>query len=141
MNRYLIISLYSLLFVCANVITTKELEDKVSSIQAPRVGLSSTDLSGVKDPFIYLDRNATTGALIPQKLSAVKDVDLNLSGIMNGKAFVNNAWIRTGEKAGDYTVISIDKNSVIFRKDDSTKRVFINNKKDNVIKLQKGYTR
>ncbi len=141
MGRYLIISLFSLLLVAANVVTTKELEDKVNAIQAPRVGLTSSDLKGTKDPFIYLERNATTGALIDQKLLVTKDMDLNLSGIMSGKAFVNNSWVRTGDKVGDYAIVSIGKDSVVFSKNSSTKRVFVSSKKENPIRLQKGYTR
>lgn len=141
MNKYLIISIFSLLLVAGNVVTTKELESKVNAIQAPRVGLNSSDINGIKDPFIYLDRNKTTGALMPQNHSTIKDIDLNLSAIMNGKAFVNNNWLKSGDKVGDYTIITIGNNSVVFSKNNSTKRVFINAKKENLIKLQKGYMR
>jgi hypothetical protein len=68
-------------------------------------------------------------------------MDLNLSGIMNGKAFINNTWARTGDKVGDYAIISVEKDSVVFLKNGSIKRVFVNSKKENPIRLQKEYAR
>lgn len=142
MNKYMFACFCVLAVISAEIITTKEIESKVASIQAPRVGIINADMIGLKDPFLYLDRNKTTGTILPEAIaSEKKDVDLNLSGVMNGKAFVNNSWISVGEKVSGYTLTSIDKNSVVFAKEDIVKRIFANKNRENIIKLQKGYVR
>ena len=69
------------------------------------------NLETVSHPFVYFERNATTGAIITPKKE--NDDTIVISGIMNNKAYIDGSWKRVGEKVGDYTIGSIGINAVI----------------------------
>ncbi len=111
----------------AATLSIKDIDQKVAQIGAPRGGLNSSIFNVVSDPFVYYDRNKTTGAIIMPRET---DEDFNvtkLSAIMNGKAFIGGSWKKVGDAAaGGYTITKIGQSSVFLNNGKKTKKVHLN---------------
>jgi hypothetical protein len=114
-------------------LSTQDIDKKVSEIQATRNGMNVARFETMSDPFVYFDRNASTGAIITPKMENV----ITIGAIMNGKAYIDGNWKKVGDKVGSYTIKSIGTNVVTLKNGGEIKKLFIGNKQENsLIKLQ-----
>ncbi len=114
-------------------LSTQDIDKKVSEIQATRNGMNVIRFETMSDPFVYFDRNASTGTIITPKM----ENEVTIGAIMNGKAYIDGSWKKVGDKVGSYTIKSIGANVVIIRNGGEIKKLFIGNKQENdLIKLQ-----
>lgn len=122
----------------ATTLSIKDIDQKVSQIQSPRGGLDGSLFNKVSDPFVYYDRNKTTGAIIMPKDSDEDSNATKISAIMNGKAFMGGGWKKVGDTAGSYKITRIDANCVYLNDGKKTKKVLLNNssKEKKLIKIQ-----
>lgn len=122
----------------ATTLSIKDIDQKVSQIQSPRGGLDGSLFNKVSDPFVYYDRNKTTGAIIMPKDSDEDSNVTKVSAIMNGKAFMGGGWKKIGDTAGSYKITRIDANCVYLNDGKKTKKVLLNNssKEKKLIKIQ-----
>lgn len=136
MKQILIVAVLSgTVLLCAASLSVNEIDTMVAKIQTTRGGMNVAQFETVLDPFVYFERNATTGAIITPKKE--NDDTIVISGIMNNKAYIDGSWKRVGEKVGDYTIKSIGINTVILSNGRKIKKLFISDKKDNnLIKLK-----
>ncbi len=136
MKQIIIVAiLSSTVLLCAASLSVNEIDTMVAKIQTTRGGMNVAQFETVSDPFVYFERNATTGAIITPKKE--NDDTIVISGIMNNKAYIDGGWKRVGEKVGDYTIKSIGINTVILSNGRKIKKLFISDKKDNdLIKLK-----
>ncbi|MBD3807944.1 MAG: hypothetical protein IE880_04420 [Epsilonproteobacteria bacterium] len=132
---FLSISLVGALF--ATTLSIKDIDKKVTQIGEPRGGLNSSIFNTVSDPFVYYDRNKTTGAIIIPKETGEDSNVTKLSAIMNGKAFIGGIWKKVGDTAGRYTITKIGSNSVVLNNGKKTKKVYLNSSSSNEKKLIK----
>jgi len=112
-------------------------DEQVEAIKPARVGVSFSEISRLKDPFIFLVKN---GAIIKAKilssqnlntLSAgakritsithntkkpVKSKSFKLRAIINGSALINSKWYKLNQKIRGYTVAEIKLNEVVLTK-------------------------
>ncbi|MDD5359626.1 MAG: hypothetical protein PHI79_01500 [Sulfurovaceae bacterium] len=122
----------------ATTLSIKDIDQKVSQIQSPRGGLDGSLFNKVSDPFVYYDRNKTTGAIIMPKGDSEESNATRVSAIMNGKAFIGGGWKKVGDTTGSYKITGINSNCVYLNNGKNTKKVFLNNssKEKNLIKIQ-----
>jgi hypothetical protein len=122
----------------ATTLSVKDIDQKVSQIQSPRGGLHGSLFDKVSDPFVYYDRNKTTGAIIMPKGDEEDSNITKLSAIMNGKAFMDGGWKKVGDAIGIYKVAKISSNVVYLNNGKKTKKVYLNNNSNekNLIKIQ-----
>ena len=122
----------------ATTLSIKDIDQKVSQIQSPRGGLDGSLFNKVSDPFVYYDRNKTTGAIIMPKEDGEDSNATKISAIMNGKAFIGGGWKKVGDTAGSYKITKIDVNCVYLNNGKKTKKVLLNNssKENKLIKIQ-----
>jgi hypothetical protein len=119
-------------------LSIKDIDQKVSQIQAPRGAMDGSLFNKVSDPFVYYDRNKTTGAIIIPKEGSEDSNATRVSAIMNGKAFIGGSWKRVGDSAGIYKITKINTNGVLLSNGKKTKKVYLKNSSNekNLIKIQ-----
>ena len=116
-------------FVSAQDVEIKNIDDKISKIDSPREGITIKVLSNTKNPF-YVESVQVDG------LDVQPVEKISLKGIMNSKAYINDAWVGLNDEVEGYKVVSITPNSVLLKREDRTKELFLKNKKDSFIKIE-----
>jgi len=114
-------------------LSAQDIDIKVAKIQVTRGGMDISKFETVSDPFIYYERNASTGAMITPKT----DDEITIAAIMNNKVYIDGGWKKVGDKIGNYTIRSIGANFVILKNGGKMKKIFIGDKQENnFIKIQ-----
>jgi hypothetical protein len=113
-------------------------DEQIEAIKPPRKGVS---ISGVGDPFIFLEKNkpkskekgaasSSPGVKVTAKPSVLKQKvcppdgnttksgNFDLSVIINSKAMINGSWYKKSDTISSYTVSDVSKNSVTLKKGD-----------------------
>lgn len=129
MKKYIFICFLLLSFLKAQDVEIKNIDDKIFKIDSPREGITIKALNNTKNPF-YVESIEVDGV-------DVQPVEkISLKGIMNSKAYINNKWFGLNDEIEGYKVISITPNSVLLKREDRTKELFLKSKKDSFIKIE-----
>lgn len=118
----------------ANLILADEMKWVDEQIEAIKPFRKGQEISNLKDPFIFLDKNNTktehnsSTPLTAPQLSLVKEsqkpkeeekkADFSLSAIMNASAMIDGNWYKINDKLDGYTLVEINKNTVTLKKGD-----------------------
>jgi hypothetical protein len=135
MKRLIINTLLSTLFLSADV-ATDEIDNMITKIKAPRQGVDLKELSATLNPFVAINQNDVNETIVfaPKK----KYTKMLLGGIMNKRAFINDAWYREGDNVSDYILKHIGRNGVVLVKDKQIKKLFLHEKQENIIIMKDG---
>lgn len=116
--------------------------EQVEAIKPPRIGMKSRELSILKDPFIFLNRNKTTSTKKSKRSSTSKKVvsstvvkkksSLSVTMLMNSSAMINGKWYKVGDKINGYNVSKIDSKSVLLTKKKKKLLLSTNSKNKNL---------
>ena len=123
-------------------------DEQVNAIKPPRKG---ANISSIKSPFIFLQKNKTKCKGSKKSFSKVStrravdkttsDCDktaktsikgLNLSTIINSSAMINDSWYKKNDKIKGYTILDIGKTSVTLKKGDKKLTLSTNSKNQNL---------
>jgi hypothetical protein len=129
MKKYTFICFFLFSFLSAQDVEIKNIDDKISKIDSPREGITIKTLNNTKNPF-YTESIEVDG------ISVQPIEKISLKGIMNSKAYINNAWVGLNDEVEGYKIVSITSNSVLLKREDRTKELFLKNKKDSFIKIE-----
>jgi hypothetical protein len=146
MGDYLLMknSILILSFLVTSTLFSSELswvDEQVQAIKPPREGMLKSSLRSIESPFIFLAKNRgkdkkalkskkpststkLTNATFIKKKTRSTLFSLNL--IMNNNAMINGRWYKTGNKISGYTIIKIDKRSVLLSK--ANRRILLSTK-------------
>jgi hypothetical protein len=119
MKKILIVSFVTLV----SALSSNELawvDKQIESIKPPRVGVSSSVISSLSDPFIFLNKQVqpdTKGTATPDNSfvykSEVKTApSFRLTAIMNNSALINGKWYKVGDTLQGYKLLAINLKSV-----------------------------
>jgi len=112
-------------------LSVEQIQTMVQQIHEKRQGVKLETLDQTKEPFIRIEEsNTTTEVILPNQDTKSK---MSLHAIMNGKAFINDAWQKVGDNILGYTLVYIGKNGVVLRNENQIKKLFLHKKKDNFI--------
>ena len=115
-------------------LSVEQIRDMVTKIHEKREGIKLETLENTKEPFVRLqEENNITTFVIPVNAGETK---LSLHAILNGKAYINDAWKRVDETIGGYTVKYIGKKGVVLRNKNQIKKLFIHKKRENFIMIE-----
>ncbi|SFV61605.1 hypothetical protein MNB_SV-8-1222 [hydrothermal vent metagenome] len=133
MKKTLLIVL-SLTFSLYADLSVEQIQQMVSKIHEKREGVKLETLETTKEPFVRLqeDNNITT-FVIPVKAEEAK---LLLHAIVNGKAYINDAWKSVDDTIMGYTLKYVGKRGVVLRNGNHIKKLFLHEKRDNFITLE-----
>jgi len=128
---FIISSLTVLLYADLSV---KQIQEMVSKIHEKREGIKLETLDTTKEPFVRVEEeNNTTTLVTPVEAKTVK---LSLHAIMNGKAYINEAWKGVDDTIMGYKLKYVGKRGVVLRNGNIVKKLFLHQKRDNFIKLE-----
>ncbi|MBN2767904.1 MAG: hypothetical protein JXQ68_02280 [Campylobacterales bacterium] len=130
MKKYIFVCFLLFAFANAQDVEIKNIDEKIFKIDSPRVGITIDILSGTKNSFFKEDVDID-GVVVQQQVEKIA-----LKGIMNNRAFINNKWFGLNDEVEGYTLVSITSNSVLLKREDRTKELFLKNKKDSFIKIE-----
>jgi hypothetical protein len=133
MKNTLFIVLLFTISLCADL-SVVQIQDMVGKIHEKREGVKLETLEATKEPFVRLEEeNNVTTFIIPKKAEEVK---ISLHAIMNGKAYINDAWRKVDDNVMGYTLKYVGKKGVVLRNGNNIKKLFLHKKRDNFIKLE-----
>ncbi|MEA2047812.1 MAG: hypothetical protein U9O64_05125 [Campylobacterota bacterium] len=115
-------------------LTVKQIEEMVYKIHQKREGVSLETLSQTKEPFMIGENNSTfkeTTVKVERK-----EAKLLLHAIVNGKAYINDAWSSVDDRVMGYTLKFIGKRGVVLRHGNHIKKLYLRKERDNFIKLE-----
>ncbi len=133
MKKTLLIVL-SLTFSLYADLSVEQIQQMVSKIHEKREGVKLETLETTKEPFVRLeeDNNITT-FVIPVKAEEAK---LSLHAIVNGKAYINDAWKSVDDTIMGYTLKYVGKRGVVLRNGNHIKKLFLHEKRNSFITLE-----
>ena len=98
-------------------------DEQIEAIKPPRKGISTRDISKLKDPFIFLHaKKAKKRVRSPyrrySKSSSKKQIQrhsskLSLEAILNKSALINGKWYKEGEKVYGYKIEKVNLQSIL----------------------------
>ncbi|SFV50084.1 hypothetical protein MNB_SM-7-1510 [hydrothermal vent metagenome] len=115
------------------------IDKEIEAIKPPRKGVSYRSISLLKDPFIFLEKNAlkkkkkkvdkgkeSAKQVIPEVIPSMTNTkaikvqkrysnSLKLMAIINNSALINDHWYRVGDKVGGYKIVKITLSEVVLR--------------------------
>lgn len=94
-------------------LSISQMDIMVQRIKSKRKGNAGSNISKVISPFALIshdDNTSTISIKEPEKESIV----FKLGAIVNDKVFVNNHWLKRGDKISGYEMVEIKDNSVKF---------------------------
>lgn len=115
-------------------LSVEQIQKMVIQIHEQREGVKLVTLENTKDPFIRLqqeENNVTTFST-----GTTQEAKLVLHAIVNGKAYINDAWNSIDDVIMGYTVKYIGARGVVLRNGNHIKKLFLHEKRDNFIKLE-----
>ncbi|MBW6488165.1 hypothetical protein [Sulfurimonas sp.] len=110
-------------------------DEQIEAIKPPRKGYS---ISGINDPFVFLEKNkpkskdkgasssaprakvatAKSASGVKKDEGVKKSGSFELSTIINSSALINGSWYKKSDVINSYTISDISKNSVTLKKGD-----------------------
>ena len=115
-------------------LSVSQIEMMVKKIHEKRVGADLSVLELTKEPFIRLkEEDNVTVIMLP---TATEEEKISLHAIMNGKAYINDAWVDMNATVMGYTLMYIGKRGVVLRNGNHIRKLFLHEKKSNLIKLE-----
>ena len=119
-------------------LSVKQIQEMVNNIHEKRVGVELETLDNTKEPFVRLqEENNISTFIIP--IQKNNDVKLELHAIVNGKAYINDSWLKINENIFGYQLKYIGNKGVVLRNENHIKKLFLSKKKNNFIKLEERY--
>ena len=120
-------------------LSVKQIQEMVNKIHEKREGVDLGTLDNTREPFVRLksDNNSSTFVIPTEKLQ--EEAKLVLHAIVNGKAYINDTWVRVNDKLFGYTLKFIGDRGVVLRNENHIKKLFLRKKKASFIKLEEKY--
>jgi len=115
-------------------LSVKQIENMISKIHLKREGVKLETLEATKEPFVRLkEENNVSKIVIPEKR---EEAELTLHAIVNGKAYINDTWKAIDDTIMGYTLKYVGKRGVVLRKDNTIKKLFLHQERDDFITLE-----
>ena len=112
-------------------LSVTQIRNMVKKIHEKRVGISLSKLETTKEPFIKLLKKSKV-----DKYKKPKEVKLELSAILNDKAFINGSWISVDESVEGYVLQYIGAKGVVLRKKNKIKKLLLHGERKNLITVE-----
>jgi len=119
-------------------LSVKQIQEMVNKIHEKRVGVKLEALVNTKEPFVRLqEENNISTFVIP--VIKNNDVKLELHAIVNGKAYINDSWLKINENIFGYQLKYIGNKGVVLRNENHIKKLFLRKNGKSFIKLEERY--
>jgi len=119
-------------------LSVKQIQEMVNNIHEKRVGVELETLDNTKEPFVRLEEENNVSTFVIPVLKNT-EAKLELHAIVNGKAYINDSWLKVNENILGYQLKYIGNKGVVLRNENHIKKLFLSKKKNNFIKLEERY--
>ncbi|MDQ7068169.1 MAG: hypothetical protein Q9M40_09480 [Sulfurimonas sp.] len=127
-------NILTLSILISTILLSNELDwvdQQVNAIKPSRVGMKSTDIYRLKNPFVFLEKNRTTPLKTSKQNQPKKDISpkvvkaqkvktvnkiLSLGAILNNSVMISGEWYKIGDMVNGYKIIEISPKSVLLSK-------------------------
>jgi len=133
MRKIVIFGFFFSTFVFADL-SVEQIRQMVTKIHEKREGIRLETLEATQEPFVRMqEENNVTTFIIPEK--TFEDTKLELHGILNGKAYINNDWTKVGDtiSGSGYVLKYIGRNGAVLRSGNQIKKLYLRKKRKNFI--------
>lgn len=149
MKTIISVSILLSTILCANELAW--VDEQIQAIKPARKSLHITKLS---DPFVFLEKNGFVKKEIKQDLDSKKSTlysskkttingikinnkktfyrSFTLDTIINSSAMINGTWYKKGANVYGYRLVSVEKTSVVLKKDNKRVTLSTNTKQKTV---------
>ena len=134
--KKLILFLCTLTIVLHADLSVKQIEEMVQKIHEEREGVKLETLEDTKEPFVRLQEENNVSTFVIPTAKKVEEAKLVLHAIVNGKAFINDSWIKKSDNILGYKLKYIGNKGVVLRNENHIKKLFLHKKRDSFIKLE-----
>ena len=116
-------------------VATQEIDKMIIQIKEPRKGIELKELSSIPNPFVTVKKDINiTKVFVPKRI----ETNMELGGIVNHKAYINGSWRKEGDDVSGYILQYVGTKGVVLVDDTRIKRLFLHEKKENVITIKEG---
>ena len=119
-------------------LSVNQIQEMVKKIHQQREGVKLETLHDTKEPFVRLKSDSNTSTFIIPTVKT-EEAKLVLHAIVNGKAYINDEWLKVDENILGYKLKFIGQRGVVLRNENHIKKLFLRKNKDNFIKLEERY--
>jgi len=134
MKKIISLAIMSTLLVNAEL-SVESIKEMVQSIHQKRKGVKLSTLDSTVEPFVRVQKDDNVSDFFAPEVKKT-EVKLTLHAIMNGKAFIDGKWMQKGDYVKGYALKYIGTKGVVLRSKNSIKKLFLNKKKSNFIKIE-----
>jgi len=113
-------------------LSIKEIESMVSKIHKKRDGVKLEMLESIHEPFVGLQKKNNN----LNSLASEEKIKLVLHAVVNGKAYINDSWVKVGDSISTYTLKYVGSRGVVLRNENRIRKLFLRKNKDSFIKLK-----
>ena len=138
MKKIFLLLMILTLFIHADL-SVKQIQDMVNNIHKKRVGVQLETLADTKEPFVRLQEENNVSTFVIPTTKTIEEVKLVLHAVVNGKAYINNIWLKINENILGYTLKYIGNKGVVLRNENHIKKLFLRKNKNSFIKLEERY--
>ncbi len=117
-------------------LSVEQIQSMINKIHQKREGVDLSTLATTKEPFVRLQKENNVSTFVIPNIKEEVDVKLSLHAIVNGKAYINDSWIKVDESILGYELKAIGKIGVVLRNENHIKKLYLRKNKDNFIKIE-----
>ena len=117
-------------------LSVKQIEEMVQKIHKEREGVKLETLEDTKEPFVRLQKENNVSTFVIPREKTLEEAKLVLHAVVNGKAFINDSWMKEDDNILGYTLKYIGNKGVVLRNENHIKKLFLHKVKDSFIKLE-----
>jgi hypothetical protein len=111
-------------------LSVKQIQSMVNKIHQKRDCISLDTLLSTKEPFVRLQKENNITTFVIPTVETI-DVKLILHAIVNGRAYINDAWMKVDETILGYELKAIGNIGVVLRNENHIKKLYRRKKKKN----------
>ena len=117
-------------------LSVKQIEEMVHKIHKEREGVKLETLEDTKEPFVRLQEENNISTFVIPTVKTTEEAKLVLHAIVNGKAYINDSWLKKDDKIFGYTLKYIGNKGVVLRNENHIKKLFLRKQENDFIKLE-----
>jgi len=114
-------------------LSVAQIEAMIGKIHNERKGVNLETLDQTKEPFVRVEEENNVTVVVMPKATEPK---MALHAIMNGRAYINESWVRPDEMVMGYTLKHVGKRGVVLRNGNHIKKLFLHKNENDIIKIE-----
>jgi len=134
--RHLFLLLLGLSVTLQADLSVQQIEMMVNKIHQERAGVQLETLEDTKEPFVRLQKENNVATFVIPTAKMTHDAKLVLHAIVNGRAYINDSWLKADDSILGYQLKYIGKKGVVLRNENHIKKLFLHKKDNDFIKIE-----